>query len=211
MVLREIITLKSHNGVTQSKGDDNKQYSLLVDYNAKLQKVRARNTCKIQLHRFTQNLQLRFRSYYICLDECKISFSSGTRPFIGVDPNDQYFHLHLNLLRLNPRKLGDYCDIKTNKWVFISNQQKSPDLRLLHKHHRLNKRYYMERHRPKSTQLVEDIIGSQTIIEYREKSQQTHGPVSSSFSLLHLPFPIFINPLEKVTIWKIYANERSFE
>ena len=134
------------------EGEATKQYSLLWSYSAELRRANEGNTCKIQLERLAQNLQPRFGRFYMCLDGCKRGFLASCRPFIGVDgchlktqyggqllvavgrdPNDQYFPLAFAVVETECKDswrwflsllLDDIGDISTNRWVFISDQQK---------------------------------------------------------------------------------------
>lgn len=134
------------------EGDATKQYTQLWSYSAELRRVNKGNTCKILLDRPDPNLLPRFGSFYMCLDGCKKGFLAGCRPFIGVDgchlktkyggqlliavgrdPNDQYFPLAFAVVETETRAswrwfltllLEDIGDVRTNRWVLISDQQK---------------------------------------------------------------------------------------
>jgi len=134
------------------EGDGQKQYSLLYDYAAELRRVSIETTVKIKINQPQPTLQPRFGSFYLCLDGCKKGFVNGCRPFIGVDgchlktsyggqllvavardPNDQYFPLAFGVVENECKEtwrwfltllLEDIGDIQTNRWVFISDQQK---------------------------------------------------------------------------------------
>lgn len=134
------------------EGDAAKQYTLLWSYSAELRKANCGNTCKIQLERPALYLQPRFGSFYMCLDGFKMDFLAGCRPFIGVDgchlknkyggqmliavgrdPNDQYFPLAFAVVETKTMAswrwfltllLEDIGDVRSNRWVFISDQQK---------------------------------------------------------------------------------------
>ncbi|XP_027922943.1 uncharacterized protein LOC114180850 [Vigna unguiculata] len=132
-------------------GDGQRQYALLYDYVAELLRVKA-GTFKIKINQPTPTLQPRFGCFYMCLDGCKQGFLAGCRPFIGVDgchlkttyggqllvavgrdPNDQYFPLAFAVVENECKEtwrwflsllLEDIGDIQSNRWVFISDQQK---------------------------------------------------------------------------------------
>ena len=134
------------------EGDATKQYTLLWSYAAELRKSSAGNTCKIHLERPAQNLQPRFGRFYMCLEGCRKGFVSACRPFIGVDgchlkskyggqlliaigrdPNDQYFPLAFAVVETETKEswrwfltllLEDIGDVRSNRWVFISDLQK---------------------------------------------------------------------------------------
>jgi hypothetical protein len=95
-------------------GDADRQYAMIWRYAAELKRVNAGNNVKINVDRLTPSIQPRFGSFYFCFDGCKKGFINGCRPFVGVDgchlktkyggqllitvgrdPNDQYFHWHL--------------------------------------------------------------------------------------------------------------------
>ncbi|KAK7244700.1 hypothetical protein RIF29_39526 [Crotalaria pallida] len=133
-------------------GDAMKQYSMLWSYAAELRRACEGNTCKMTVTRPHPGLQPRFGSFYMCLDGCKKGFVNGCRPFIGVDgchlktqyggilliavgrdPNDQYFPLAFAVVETECKDswrwflellLEDIGDISTNRWIFMSDQQK---------------------------------------------------------------------------------------
>jgi len=147
------ITLQAkHKALAELEGDGAKQYSLLFDYIAELKRVGRETTCKIKLSELIPTFSQRFESFYMCLDGCKKGFLPSCRPFIaddgchlktkyggqllvaiGKDPNDQYFPLAFAVVENECKEtwrwfltllLDDIGDMHTNRWVFISNQQK---------------------------------------------------------------------------------------
>ena len=134
------------------EGDGQKQYNMLYDYAAELRRVSTETTVKIKINQPQPTLQPRFGSFYLCLDGCKKGFVNDCRPFIGVDgchlkttyggqllvavardPNDQYFPLAFVVVENECKEtwrcfltllLEDIGDIQSNRWVFISDQQK---------------------------------------------------------------------------------------
>ncbi|KAK7259984.1 hypothetical protein RIF29_25648 [Crotalaria pallida] len=136
----------------KAEGDAAKQYTLLWRYSAELRRSNAGNTLKLGLIRPDPTLLPRFGNYYMCLDGCKKGFIAGCRPFIGVDgchlktryggqlliavgrdPNDQYFPLAFGVVETESKAtwkwflkllLEDIGDVRTNRWVFISDKQK---------------------------------------------------------------------------------------
>ena len=141
-----------HRALDVLEGDATKQYSLLFDYMAELRRVGSGTTCKIKFSEPIPNFQPRFEIFYMCLDGCKKGFLGGCRPFIvvdgchlktkyggqllvavGRDPNDQYFPLAFAVVENECKEtwrwfltllLDDIGDMQTNRWVFISGQQK---------------------------------------------------------------------------------------
>jgi len=132
-------------------GDGEKHYTLIYDYMAELRRV-SHETCKIKSNQPYPTLQPWFGSFYMCLDGCKKGFLNGCRPFIGLDdsrlkisyggqllvvvardPNDQYFPLAFVVVENECKEtlrcfllilIDDIRDSQSNRWVFISDQQK---------------------------------------------------------------------------------------
>ena len=134
------------------EGDGQKQHTLLYDYVTELKRVFARTTVKIKVNQPQPTLQPHFGAFYMCLEGCKEGFINGYKPFVGVDgchlkssyggqllvaiardPNDQYFPLALAVVENECKEsrrwfmsllLDDIEDVQSNRWVFISDQQK---------------------------------------------------------------------------------------
>ena len=134
------------------EGDARKQYTQLWSYAAELRRSCPGNTCLLKIERPTPALLPHFGSFYMCLDGPKQAFKSACRPLIGVDgchlktkyggqlliavgrdPNDQYMPIAFAVVENETKEswkwfmnllLEDLGDLNTNRYVFISDQQK---------------------------------------------------------------------------------------
>ena len=106
----------------------------------------------LKIQRPAPALLPQFGSFYKCLDGPKQAFKSACRPLIGMDgchlktkyggqlliavgrdPNDQYMPIAFAVVEMETKEtwkwftnllLEDLGDLNSNRWVFISDQQK---------------------------------------------------------------------------------------
>lgn len=133
-------------------GDAAMQYNLLWSYAAELRRVNRGNTYRLTIQHPAESVLPRFGSFYMCLEGCKSAFTKACRPLIGVDgchlknkyggqlliavgrdPNDQYMPIAFAVVETETKEtwkwflenlLDDIGDLASNRWVFISDQQK---------------------------------------------------------------------------------------
>ncbi|WOL00674.1 hypothetical protein Cni_G09387 [Canna indica] len=134
------------------EGTAKEQYANLRRYLAEMLRASNHNTCKLQIERPQGSLQPIFQRLYMCFEGSKKGFLQGCRPFIGVDgchlktkyggvllvavgrdANDQYFPLAFAVVESETKDswkfllellLDDIGDVRTHRWVFMSDQQK---------------------------------------------------------------------------------------